>query len=186
MSREENSKIEKIIINLKSLHRNFDAYSKEKVLRSIIHLINVFSWKLTPDKKMLNELISELGDVLNIIYSITNGTYHLKSHVIKEKIYKIIKDFFDVIPLDDIDSPYKEYYTASEIYDLIEQATPPSNVILSREVVFKEKPEICSECNSNHIEFWGETDEEIVFECQQCGKHYPIPFDQSRPHFYFS
>ena len=30
---KKNSKIEKIIIDLKSLHRNFDTYSKEKVLR---------------------------------------------------------------------------------------------------------------------------------------------------------
>ena len=185
MSRTENSKIEKIIIDLKSLQCNFEVFSKEKVLRSILHLINVFSWKLTPDKKMLNELISELGDVLNSLYSITKGNYQLKSQVIKEKIYKIIKEFSDVIPLENINSPSKEYYTASEIYDLIEQTAAPGKVILSREDVLKERPEIC-ECNSNNIEFWDETDEEILFKCQQCGKYYPIPFDRSHPHFYLS
>ncbi len=186
MSKAENFKIKRIIIDLKKLRRNFDGYSREKVLRSILHPFNIYVHKPIPDEKMLNELISELGDALDSLYSITNDNYQLKSHVIKDIIYKIIRDFSDVIPLNDINAPSKEYYTASEIYDLIDQAPPPGKVILSREDVLKEKPQICSECNSNTIKFLDETDEEIVFECQQCGKYYPIPFDRSHPHFYLS
>lgn len=46
-------------------------------------------------------------------------------------------------------------------------------------------PKNCIRCNSENIDYWGETDEEIVFQCVDCKAFNPIPFDPSKLHFYF-
>ena len=47
-------------------------------------------------------------------------------------------------------------------------------------------PNECVKCNNNGFNFWGETDEELVFRCKKCGRYYSIPFKQDTIRFYFS
>ena len=60
------------------------------------------------------------------------------------------------------------------------------NKMISREEIFKEKPERCDKCGGQCVEYWGETEQEIVFQCQECKKFFSLPFDSSRLHFYFT
>lgn len=47
-------------------------------------------------------------------------------------------------------------------------------------------PNICVDCRSEKIEYWGETEEEIVFLCKECKRYYSFPFNQEDIRFYFS
>lgn len=52
-------------------------------------------------------------------------------------------------------------------------------------IIIANTPKVCSECNSNLINFWGETDEEYVYQCQNCKAYHPIPFNKNNIVFYF-
>ena len=45
-------------------------------------------------------------------------------------------------------------------------------------------PERCIKCHSNEINYWDETDEEIIFQCGICKRCYPIPFDPNKLKIY--
>ena len=77
------------------------------------------------------------------------------------------------------------YLTAKEINDLMEDQQPPSTQMRTREEVLKCAPEYCLECNGE-VKFWGETEEEIIFQCVKCTKHYTIPYDPKSETIYFS
>ena len=53
------------------------------------------------------------------------------------------------------------------------------NIILSREEVMKEKPQDCWFCQSDQVKYWDETDEEVIFKCQECGRYMPLSFDKN-------
>ena len=57
---------------------------------------------------------------------------------------------------------------------------------ISREDALKKRPKACENCNGKHVKYWDETDEEVVFQCADCGRYYPVPFDTSKLHFYFA
>ncbi|MBA7635064.1 hypothetical protein ES703_42664 [subsurface metagenome] len=40
--------------------------------------------------------------------------------------------------------------------------------IITRQEALQEKPKKCMHCNGEHIAYWDETDEELVFQCQDC------------------
>ncbi len=46
-------------------------------------------------------------------------------------------------------------------------------------------PKVCVECKCEIIEYWSETEEEIVFQCINCRRYYSIPFNQDDMRFYF-
>ena len=48
-----------------------------------------------------------------------------------------------------------------------------------------EFPESCINCHSQDIEYWDETDEEIIFQCKVCKKFITIPFRRNKLRFYF-
>ncbi|MHA1988185.1 MAG: hypothetical protein ACW98D_16240 [Promethearchaeota archaeon] len=52
--------------------------------------------------------------------------------------------------------------------------------------VLDKVPKVCVDCKCQNIEYWGETEEEIVFRCRNCKKYYSIPFNQDPIRFYFS
>lgn len=56
---------------------------------------------------------------------------------------------------------------------------------LSRQEALQKKPKKCGNCTSENIEYWGETDEVIIFQCQHCKGFHPIQFDTSKLKFYF-
>lgn len=47
-------------------------------------------------------------------------------------------------------------------------------------------PMACDKCKCEIIEYWSETEEEIVFRCNYCRRYYSIPFDQDHIRFYFT
>jgi len=47
-------------------------------------------------------------------------------------------------------------------------------------------PKVCVECKCENIEYWSETEEEIVFQCRNCRRYYSIPFVQDDLRFYFT
>lgn len=53
-----------------------------------------------------------------------------------------------------------------------------------KKVILDRIPNICIDCNSESIEYWDETDEEIIFQCQSCKKFYPILFDPDKLKIY--
>ena len=57
---------------------------------------------------------------------------------------------------------------------------------ISREEAFKRHPKTCESCNGENIQYWDETDEEVVFHCLDCGRYYPIHYDTIKLHFYFA
>ena len=58
-------------------------------------------------------------------------------------------------------------------------------MVLSREEALEEKPKKCWNCESENIEYWDETEEEIIFQCQECKGFHPIQFDKSKLKMYF-
>ena len=58
--------------------------------------------------------------------------------------------------------------------------------LLTRQEALQEKPEKCMHCNGEDIAYWDETDEEIVFQFQNCRAFIPIPFDTDKLRFYFA
>ena len=57
--------------------------------------------------------------------------------------------------------------------------------ILTRQEAIQKKRKTCWNCNSENIKYWDETDEEIIFQCQDCKGFHPIQFDTSKLKFYF-
>ena len=52
--------------------------------------------------------------------------------------------------------------------------------------IIEKIPEHCINCNSGNIEYWDETDEEIIFQCKGCKRFYPFPFHKDKLNFYFA
>ena len=55
---------------------------------------------------------------------------------------------------------------------------------LSRKEALERKPKTCYNCNSEKLMYWDETDEEIIFQCANCKKYYPIAFDPDKLKLY--
>ncbi len=47
-------------------------------------------------------------------------------------------------------------------------------------------PKFCTTCESENIEYWDETDEEIIFQCKKCKSFITIPFRNDKMGFYFT
>jgi hypothetical protein len=47
-------------------------------------------------------------------------------------------------------------------------------------------PKKCQRCDSKNIDYWDETDEEIIFKCFNCKQFYPIPFHKNKLNLYFN
>ncbi len=52
--------------------------------------------------------------------------------------------------------------------------------------VLSKIPKECIDCKNEKFEFWGETEEEIVFRCIKCRRYYSIPFKSEDLRFYFT
>ncbi len=47
-------------------------------------------------------------------------------------------------------------------------------------------PKKCIKCRSENIEYWDETDEEIIFQCKNCSQYITIPYKKDKLRFYFT
>jgi len=47
-------------------------------------------------------------------------------------------------------------------------------------------PKLCIECNSENIEYWDETEEEIIFRCKMCKIFITTPYKKDKLRFYFT
>ncbi|MFX1456948.1 MAG: hypothetical protein ACFFDB_16350 [Promethearchaeota archaeon] len=52
--------------------------------------------------------------------------------------------------------------------------------------VLERVPRNCLRCGSVVIEYWDETDEEIIFQCNNCKRFITIPYKQDDLKFYFT
>ncbi len=116
---DEDSKIKIIVNELIQLYFEFDSLSKEYMFRKILQLVQKFEWKLPESQTQLKDLILELRKLTDKFYEITDEEFPLQRHEIKGILYRIKNDFLDVIPGEDLLSPDKEYFTASEILERI-------------------------------------------------------------------
>ena len=57
--------------------------------------------------------------------------------------------------------------------------------VLTKAEVLECGPEFCVDCDGK-VEYWGETEEEVIFECVKCKRKYTIPLDPNKLAFYFS
>lgn len=46
-------------------------------------------------------------------------------------------------------------------------------------------PKFCIKCNSENIEYWDETDEELIFRCSKCKTFITIPYEKDKLRLYF-
>ncbi len=152
-------KIRSIVNTLIRLLFEFNSASKEYLHRNIIQLYQKFEWKIPKDQTLLQELISELGSLSNEFYEVTDEEFSTQRQEIKNKLSKIKQVFQDVIPGEDILSPDKEYFTASELTERIEIVNRYGEV--RNKPVFKIFPEtlesvakkICPTCGDEIIDF---------------------------------
>jgi len=62
-----------------------------------------------------------------------------------------------------------------------------NKVKIKKNIVISENmPTVCQRCGSENIDYWDETDEEIIFRCLNCKQYIPIPFDIDDLRLYFS
>jgi hypothetical protein len=52
--------------------------------------------------------------------------------------------------------------------------------------ILNKLPDNCINCGSRNIYYWDETDEEIIFQCENCKRFYPFPFNKDKLNFYFA
>ncbi|MFX1258216.1 MAG: hypothetical protein ACFFAN_10175 [Promethearchaeota archaeon] len=45
--------------------------------------------------------------------------------------------------------------------------------------ILEKVPKVCELCSGKRIEYWDQTQEQIIFRCIDCGIYYPIPTDKS-------
>ena len=125
----------------------------------------------------MQELISELRSLSNEFYEVTDKEFSTQRQEFKSKLSKIKQVFQDVIPSEDILSPDKEYFTASELTERIEIANRYSEV--RNKPVFKIFPEtlesvakkICPTCGEEITDFKdtiSRKEFEITGICQAC------------------
>lgn len=165
---EEKPILEDAIVGLQNLYLNFNSCSKSRVRDSIMKIFNISCWNAT-GKEILSILVSDLSDLLNKLFNISNKKYLQKRIMIQEDVLIIINKFSKFIGLEET-KPIKE---------------PSSDIILSKDEALGKKPAVCPNCNSTIINYWDETEQEIIFRCEECGGFIPIPFNLSRLHFYF-
>lgn len=58
----------------------------------------------------------------------------------------------------------------------MEKAENKSKVVLKK----------CMNCNHEGMEFWDETNQEIIYRCKYCKLYHSIPFDKEELKFYFA
>ena len=58
--------------------------------------------------------------------------------------------------------------------------------MLKGELISDKVPKKCQQCGSEKINYWDETDEEIIFKCLDCLHFYPVPFNTDKLHSYFN
>ena len=75
-----------IVYILKKLYNGFESCSREQVLRTILYLVNVNSWKISPEEELLNLLIDKLLEIVNKIYDIVDEDYFSRNDDVKDKI----------------------------------------------------------------------------------------------------
>ncbi len=62
-----------------------------------------------------------------------------------------------------------------------------NKVKIKKNILIPEKiPTMCQRCGSENIDYWDETDEDIIFKCLNCKQFIPIPFNMDKLHFYFN
>ncbi|MHA1272860.1 MAG: hypothetical protein ACTSVV_00970 [Promethearchaeota archaeon] len=64
-------------------------------------------------------------------------------------------------------------------------------IIKNRDAILNDKQVIkkiksCFFCNSSSLEYWDETDEEIIYKCEVCKRYITVPFKNDKLRFYFS
>lgn len=47
-------------------------------------------------------------------------------------------------------------------------------------------PKTCQQCGGLKIDYWDETEEEIIFKCLECQHLYPVPLNTEKLHSYFN
>ena len=75
MCETELSKMKSIVHILKELYNGFESCSREQILRTILYLVNVNSWKISHEDELLNLLIDKLIAIVNKIYDTVDEDY---------------------------------------------------------------------------------------------------------------
>ena len=103
---EEKPILEDAIVGLQNLYLNFNSCSKSKVRDSIMKIFNISCWNAT-GKEILSILVSDLSDLLNKLFNISNKKYLQERIVIQEDVLIIINKFSKFIGIEET-KPIKE------------------------------------------------------------------------------
>ncbi len=100
MYNKEKMIIIEIIKELDRIYTNFSYWSKESSYRKLLYVVNKYGYKLDNNLSLQKMLNSDLRDILYIYDDIYESEFNSKASEIKKKIYDVILNFYEKIPLD--------------------------------------------------------------------------------------
>ena len=183
-------KLEDIIRMLYILDKDFKDLPNEIIKSTITLIYNKLWWcyenyhkEIFEDGSLIEDMFKDFSSIYQSCwyFSPKNFSNHLPK--LRTEIYQFLQSYKNDISLPDLITPEKGFLTVSEIKEMM-NIEPSSQDILTREEAIDKKPDLCEKCSSTRLDLFVETDEEVVFKCQNCGRNHGIPFDPTTHTFY--
>ena len=112
-----------------------------------------------------------------------------------EEAYHGIKDIledYDRTSLSEIESILSHIkfsirylnYGCMFYYDFPARTKLRKEIASEKDELLSRAPKLCKTCNSISVEYWDESEREMIFQCQSCGRYFLIPFKTSKNYAY--